>query len=143
LIYIIHNIYNIALYFPDGPQFGREFVLLVLSGKKKLLPLGCFGGFNIPYFSKSKKLTKDDIFKKFIGDESLLIYLPDNPDMKSITRELLLSILFYGNRSKYLSLYEEYKELQIQRTTTGNRKYYAKVTEEMLSYLQNFKPINL
>lgn len=118
-------------------------MLLVLSGKKKLLPLGCFGGFNIPYFSKSKKLTKDDIFKKFIGDESLLIYLPDNPDMKSITRELLLSILFYGNRSKYLSLYEEYKELQIQRTTTGNRKYYAKVTEEMLSYLQNFKPINL
>ena len=139
----MHNIYNKALYFPDGPQFGREFVLLVLSGKKKLLPLGCFGGFNIPYFSKSKKLTKDDIFKKFIGDESLLIYLPDNPDMKSITRELLLSILFYGSRNKYLSLYEEYKELQIQRTTTGNTKYYAKVTEEMLSHLQNFKPINL
>lgn len=131
------------MYFPDGPQFGREFVLLVLSGKKKLLPLGCFGGFNIPYFSKSKKLTKDDIFKKFIGDESLLIYLPDNPDMKSVTRELLLSILFYGNRNKYLSLYEEYKELQIQRTTTGNTKYYAKVTEEMFSHLQNFKPINL
>ena len=114
-----------------------------MSGKKKLLPLGCFGGFNIPYFSKSKKLTKDDILKKFIGDEQLLSYLPDNLDIKSITRELLLSILFYGNRNKYLSLYEEYKELQIQKTTTGNTKYYAKVTDEMLSHLQNFKPINL
>ena len=52
--------------------------------------------------------------------------------MKSITRELLLSILFYGNRAKYLSLYEEYKELQIQRTMTGNKKFIDKVTEEML-----------
>lgn len=118
-------------------------MLLILSGKNQLLPLICFGGFNIPYFSKSKKLTKDDIFRKFIGDESLFIYLPDNPDMKSVKRELLLSILFFGNRSKYLSLYEEYKELQIQKTTTGNKKYYAKITEEMLSHLQNFKPINL
>jgi len=95
-------------------------VLLVLSVKKKLLPLGCFGGFNIPYFSKSKKLIKDDIFKKFIGDEQLLSYKPDNLDIKSITWELLLSILFYGNRNKYLSLYEEYKDLQIQKTKAGN-----------------------
>lgn len=107
------------------------------------MPLGCFGGFNIPYFSKNKKLTKNDIFKKFLGDEELLSYLPDNSDMKSITRELLLSILFYGNRVNYLSLYEEYKELQIQRTTTGNKKFIAKVTEEMLQHLHNFKPINM
>ena len=26
---------------------------------------------------------------------------------------------------------------------TDNRKYYAKVREEILSYLQNFKPTNL
>lgn len=115
----------------------------MLSGRKKLLPLGCFGGFNIPYFSKSKKLTKEDIYKKFIGDENLLSYLPDNPDVKSISRELLLSILFFANRDKYLSLYEEYKDLQIQRTTTGNKKYIAKITEEMLAHLRNFKPVNM
>lgn len=115
----------------------------MLSGRKKLLPLGCFGGFNIPYFSKSKKLTKEDIYKKFIGDENLLLYLPDNPDVKSISRELLLSILFFANREKYLSLYEEYKDLQIQRTTTGNKKYIANITEEMLAHLRNFKPVNM
>ena len=81
-------------------------------------------------------MTKDDIFKKFINDEGCL-------DMKSVTRELLLSILFCGNRKKYLSLYEEYKKLQIQRTTIDNKKYFAKITEEMLLHLQNFKLINM
>ena len=78
-----------------------------------------------------------------MGNEELLSYLPDNPDMKSINRELLLSILFYGNRAKYLSLYEEYKELQIQLTMIGNKKFIDKVTEEMLQHLHNFKPINM
>ena len=105
--------------------------------------MGCFGGFSIPYFSKNKKLTKEDIYKKFIGDENLMNYLPDTPDLKSISRELLLSILFYGNREKYLSLYEEYKNLKIQRSTTGNRKFIANVTEEMLKQLKDFQPINM
>ena len=104
---------NIALYYPDGSQFGKDFVLNALNGKKLLL-LGCFCGFSIPYYSKNKILVKDDIFKKFIEDSNLLTYLPDSPDIKSISRELLLSILFYAGRDKYLSLYEQYKNLQIQ-----------------------------
>ena len=111
--------------------------------KEKITSTWVLWGFNIPYFSKSKKLTKEDIYKKFLGDENLLSYLPDNPDMKSISRELLLSILFFANREKYLALYEIYKDLQIQRTTTGNKKYIAKITEEMLVHLRNFKPVNM
>ena len=111
--------------------------------KEKITSAWVLWGFNIPYFSKSKKLTKEDIYKKFLGDENLLSYLPDNPDMKSISRELLLSILFFANREKYLALYEIYKDLQIQRTTTGNKKYIAKITEEMLVHLRNFKPVNM
>ena len=64
-----------------------------MNGKKKLLPLGCAGGFNIPYYSKNKQLTKDDIFKEFVGDDNLLSYIPDEPDIKSISREFLLSVL--------------------------------------------------
>ena len=90
-----------------------------------------------------KEKAKNWIYKKFIGDENLLSYLPDNPDVKSISRELLLDILFFANRDKYLSLYEEYKDLQIQRTTTGNKKYIANLTEEMLAHLRNFKPVNM
>lgn len=96
----------------------------------------------MPNYSKSKKLTKEDIFKKFEGDNNLLSCLPDEPDIKSISRELLLSILFYGDREKYLKLYEEYKDLEMQKSTTGNKKYIAQVSEEMLMYLRNFQPVD-
>ena len=86
-----------------------------------MLPLGCFGGFNIPYYSKNKKLVKEDIFKEFENDQNLLCNLPDSPDKKSLSRELLLNILFYANREKYLNLCEEYKNLQIQRYIMGNK----------------------
>ena len=72
-----------------------------------------------------------------------LFYLPDSPDIKSLSRELLLSILFYADREKYLNLYEQYKNLQIQRSTTGNRKFVAQITMEMMNHLENFQPVNL
>ena len=70
-------------------------------------------GLNIPYYSKEKKLTKEDIFRNFIGDQALLAYLPDNPDIRCITREYLLSALFFINREKYLKVYGKYKDIQI------------------------------
>ena len=141
-IYIIFINY-LALYYPEGAHFGKAFLLNVLNGEKKLLPLGCVGGFNIPYYSKNKQLTKEDIFKKFVGDENLLAFIPDDPDIKSISREFLLSVLFYASRDKYLSLYEQYKDLELQRSTTGNRKFIAKISEEMLLNLKNYNPVNI
>ena len=99
----------------------------VLSGRKKLLPIGLWG-FNFPYYSKEQKLTKEDIFKNFFGDQALLAYIPDNRDIRCITREYLLSVLFSSNREKYLELYVKYKDIQIQKATIGNKKYYAKIT---------------
>ena len=88
-------------------------------------------------------MTKEDIFKKFVGDENLLVFIPDDPDIKSISREFLLSVLFYASRDKYLSLYEQYKDLELQRSTTGNRKFIAKISEEMLLNLKNYNPVNI
>ena len=92
------------------------------------------GGFCFPYYSKQKQLTKEDIFKVFVNDETLLAYLPDNPDISCITREYLLSVLFFSK--KHLELYSKYKDIQIRRTTTGNKKYFASVTNEMLDRLK-------
>ena len=133
----------IAKYYPKEKSFNKEFLLGVLRGTKKLLPLGCFGGFNLPYYSKSKKLTKEYIFQKFLNDQNLLSYLPDNVNLTGITREFLLSVLFYGNREKYLQLYEEYKNIQIQKSTSGNRKFVAIITEETKELLKQYKPIDL
>ena len=101
------------------------------------------GGFSFPYYSKEKQLTKEDIFKVFANDDTLLAYLPDNPDIRCISREYLLSVLFFSNREKYLELYSKYKNIQIQRTTSGNKKYFAKITNEMYDRLKNFQSINL
>lgn len=136
--------YNLALFYPKNPHFSKSFLIGVLCGRKKLLPIGCMGGgFSFPYYSKQKQLTKEDIFKVFANDETLLAYLPDNPDIRCITREYLLSVLFFSNREKYLELYSKYKDIQTQRTTTGNKKYFARITNDMLDRLKAFKSINL
>ena len=132
---IIIAIY-LAQYYPHEKCFGREFLLGVLRGRKKLLPLGCFGGFNLPYYTKNKKITKEHIFEKFNNDPNLLSYLPDNVRLTSLTREFLLSVLFYGNRDKY-------KDIEIQKSTTGNKKYVAIVTDEMKDLLAQYNPIDL
>ena len=65
---------------------------------------------------KRKKLTKGNIFKKFIGDSELLSYLRDNVSLAYVSIKFLLSILFYGNKDKYLDLYQQYKETEIQKS---------------------------
>ena len=73
----------------------------------------------------------------------MLSFLPDNPDVRGLSREFLLSVLFFAARQKYLLLYEKYKDIQIQKTTTGNKKFIAKISEQMLDNLKKFKPVNL
>ena len=55
-----------------------------------------------------------------------MAYLPDEPDIRYLSREFLLSVLFFGAREKYLKLYEIYKDIQLQKSMTGNRKFFAK-----------------
>ena len=54
----------------------------------------------MPYFSKSKMLTKDHIIQQFIGDTELLQYLPDVLNRATVTRDFLLALLFNIKREK-------------------------------------------
>lgn len=109
----------------------------------QLLPLGCVGGFNVPYFSKEKILTKSHIYQEFIGDQDLLKYLPDNLKLTSITRELLLSILFYIKRDKYLNLYGLYKNKKIERATNGIKVYNIKIKDDLFNKLRNYSSVGM
>lgn len=73
----------------------------------------------------------------------MLSYLPDNMPLTNISRQFLLSVLFYGNRDKYLELYEEYKNIQVQKSTSSNRKFTAIITDEMRELLKNYDPVCL
>lgn len=83
------------------------------------------------------------IFKNFEEDEILLQYLPNMPNLKTIPREFLLSVLANIRREKYASMYAKYKEIKAQRTTVGNKVYKAQITNEFKNGLSNFSPINL
>ena len=63
------------------------------------------------------------------------------PDIRSLSREFLLSVLFFGARDKHLTLYEKYKDIEFQKSTTCNKKYIAKISEEMMGHLKNFQSI--
>ncbi len=47
------------------------------------------------------------------------------------------------NRDKYLDLKEEYKDIKIQKSTTGNKKNAAIGTDEMADFLKQYNPTDL
>ena len=74
------------------------------------------------------------IFESFVGDEELMLYLPNNCKLQTIPREFLLSIA---------NLYAAYKQIKTQRSTTGKKAYQANITNAFCHGLQNFTSINL
>ena len=108
-----------------------------------MLPLGCLGGFNIPYYTKEKILTKQHIYSQFIGDTDLKMYVPDDLKLSAITRELLLAILFYIKREKYLALYALYKKTKLQRATTGSKIFDIKIDPSYIDKLNNYTSVEV
>ena len=70
-----------------------------------------------------------------------MAYLPDNTLLTSITREFFLNVLFYGNRNKYLQ--KEYKQIEIQKSTCGNKKFTAIIANEAKELLKNYNPMEM
>lgn len=83
------------------------------------------------------------IFQNFVGDQELMMYLPNNPKLETIPREFLLSVLANVKRAKYAAMYAKYKEIKMQRSTMGKKVYQAQITNEFKAGLQGFHPINL
>ena len=100
------------------------------------------GGFNLPYYTKDKILTKEHIFSQFINDEELLKYIPTGVKPSSLTRELLLSILAYIRKEKYLSLYGIYKATKLQKSTTGSKNYDLKIQNNFVDKFREYISVN-
>ena len=83
------------------------------------------------------------IFQNFSDDKELLKYIPNNPNLQNIPRELLLSILVNVKREKCVKLYSKYKEIKMQRSTTNNKIYKAYITNQFLNGLHNFASVNM
>ena len=86
-------------------------------------------------------MTKQHIFQQFVGDDELQKYLPNNLKLTSITRELLLSILFYVKRDKYLNLYGIYKTKKIERAINGIKVYNVKIKDDLFDKLKAYMSV--
>ena len=94
----------------------------------------------MPYFSKFNVLTKSDIAKQFIGDNELQEYIPDNCNPSTVTRSFLLSLLFNVKRNKYLNLYDKYKKIKVEQSTTGNEiNANSEFANELNNYISAYK----
>lgn len=87
-------------------------------------------------------MTKQHIFSHFINDEELLKYIPTGVKVSSLTRELLLSILAYIRKEKYLHLYGIYKSTKLQRSTTGCKNYDIQIQGNFVENIKNYTSVN-
>ena len=101
--------------------------------------MGQVGGYDLPYFSKEKLLTKNDIIIQFNNDPELAEYLPDHASSGTITRSFLLALLYNVKREKYMKLYESYKQHKKQ-ISIGNKKiYHININDYFIDKFKNYE----
>ena len=105
-----------------------------------MLKLWEIGGYNFPYFSKEKFLTKSHLVQQFTGDNELAKYLPDEINPSTVTRSFLFALLFNVQREKYINLYKAYKEKKKEYSTTHGKLYKIEVSDAFVSHIKDFNP---
>ena len=70
------------------------------------------------------------IFQLFNSDIELFKYIPSEPNLKTMRRDFLLTILANIRRDKYAKLYAKYKEIQAESSTGSNKIYKAQITKQ-------------
>ena len=86
--------FNLDWYIPKLKGYDATFLLKVMKGEKKCLPVGFQTGFNLNYFRKGETLNKSYIINKLGNNPKLKDYLPDNVSPMSLTRDFLLTVSF-------------------------------------------------
>lgn len=147
----------VDLYMPDLPVFDSNYFLLVLTGEKKvryikyniqLLPLGHHTDFHLKYFRKDNVLTKDFLIKIIEEEPSYKLYLPDGIELKSLTRDYILSVsnifnsqlIAYLTPNIYSNLYELFKTKTKQKETKKWNNYAINVLPAVKDKIANFVP---
>ena len=72
--------------------YDATFLLQVMKGEKKCLPVGFQTGFNLNYFRKGETLNKTYIINKIINNPKFKDYVPDNISLMCLSRDFLLTV---------------------------------------------------
>ena len=83
--------------------------------------MGAIGGYDLPYFTNDKFMTKTHIISWFNNDLELAKYLQDKISPNTVTRSFLLALLFNIRKEKYLNLYGFYEQKRKEASTIGDK----------------------
>lgn len=75
--------------------FDSTFLLMVMKGQKKCLPIGFQTGFHLNYFRKGETLNKEYIINKIRLNQNFYQYIPDGVSPMSLTRDFLLTVRYF------------------------------------------------
>lgn len=145
------------LYLPKEVGFDSYYFLLVLTGKKnvkinfynvQLLPIGSNADYDLKYFQKEHTLTKDFLINIIKNDQIYPSYLPDSVNLKSLSRDYLLSvslfitfqIIAYLSPNVYSNLYELYKSKSKENEYKRWNEYKVDILPNIKQKIDNFVP---
>jgi hypothetical protein len=77
---------------PKEIGFDTAFMLEVLKGKKKYLPISVSSGYELPYFKTGETLNKNYIIEKMGNNNEYKDYIPDGVSLNKLSRKFLLSV---------------------------------------------------
>ena len=77
---------------PRECGYDTSYMIDVLKGRKKYLPLSVSSGYDLSYFRTGETLTKNYIISKMTNIEAYKDYLPDNIELSKLSRKFLLSV---------------------------------------------------
>ena len=80
-------------YMPKETGYDASFMLEVLRGHKKYLPLSVSSDYNLSYFRSGDTLTKRYIIEKINGNNAYSYYLPNGVTFEKLSRKFLLMVI--------------------------------------------------
>lgn len=80
---------------PKEVGYDTCFMIEVLKGKKKYLPMSVSSGYELPYFKNGDTLNKQYIIEKMAGNNAYNEYIPDGINLNKLSRKFLLSLSIY------------------------------------------------
>ena len=130
-----HKYLNLSLYLPPNPCFDFSFCVQVLKKEKKVIYSYNFQLlkhspnpiYALPYFRTYNLLTLEDLQKRISNSKAVLDYLPNNPKIEQIDRDLLFTIIHDAD----LPLYTELNKLAENMKDYRNEKLFSEFSIEV------------
>ena len=87
---------------PNEPGYDSNYFLKVIMGEKRYLPTNFNLGYKLKYFKKGITLNKKYIISKMLGNPAYALYTPDNINIEKLSRDFLLKLVAYIDRSSFV-----------------------------------------